>query len=123
MVKPTVKDETIKQVRNYKSSRKQKRKLSDAQRGVPPPNKIPDEIKRKFINIKSAKVFDCRKCNFVTKYKAYLPTHEKLVHGKVLKKVDINNLTRTNSTDSNSSIKSPPNRTRKVKKQHKRKQG
>ena len=97
----------------HNKHRKNKHKLTNS---ALPSNKVPIQVKRKLVTLKAAR-FDCDKCEFSTKNKYYLPTHMKLVHAKVPKKSENNStiLTRSNSTDSSSSIKSPPKKAQKVK--------
>ena len=92
--------------------RRSKHKLG---RSTLPPNGAPIQIKRKLVTLTTGK-YQCEKCDFSTKNKAYLPQHMKKIHGKVPRNaVTTNNeLTRTTSVDSTSTVFSPPNKTRKV---------
>ena len=77
-----------------------------------PPNGASFQIKRKLVTLNTAK-YQCNKCNFETKNKAYLPQHVRKIHEKMPKIFEATNsiLSRTISINSNPS---PPNKTRKV---------
>ena len=83
-----------------------------------PPNGTPLEIKRRSITLGAVK-HKCDQCDFKTKNKKYLPEHVKRKHGKEPKttaEIIISNLSKSNSTESSTTINSPPNKARKLDK-------